>query len=135
MNKDACREYRLKHPGQAAEASRRWKLKNKERNKEINKAWKQVHKENVKRTSQRTYLAYCIPSEYELIENYEIAKADNFKGWSCHHRLELHPDNSIRFIRESLKRLGLYLNRPANELIFLKQDEHARMHAEGQWNE
>lgn len=23
------------------------------------------------------------------IENYELAKADNFKGWEIHHRLEL----------------------------------------------
>lgn len=26
----------------------------------------------------------------EKVENYEKAKADNFKGWDIHHRLETH---------------------------------------------
>ena len=135
MDKDKCREYRLKHPGQATEASRKWKLKNKERNKEINKIWKQNHPEKVKASNGKTYLGYCIPQEYELIENYELAKADNFKEWHCHHRLELHPDFSIRYTVNSLKKLGLYFNRPARELIFLTNSEHARRHAIGKWNE
>ena len=98
---------------------------------EIKEYRKQYHKEHKKEhaiTSNATYLSYCIPSEYELIENYEKAKADNFVGWHCHHRLELHPDNSIRYTVESLKRLGLYLKRPASELIFLKIEEHMRIH-------
>lgn len=66
--------------------------------------------------------------DYEHIENYELAKADKFKGWHCHHRLELHPDGSIRFTRKSLIELGLYINRPANELIFLRADEHRKLH-------
>ena len=32
-------------------------------------------------------LEYC--KEYQKIENYELAKADNFKGWEIHHRLEI----------------------------------------------
>lgn len=135
MNKEKCREYRLKHPGQASAASQKWKLKNKERNKEINKAWKKSHPEKVKASGKNSYFSYCIQSEYEMIENYEKAKADNFIGWHCHHRLELHPDNTIRFTVESLKKLGLYYKRPANELIFLKIEEHARKHAIGKWNE
>ena len=31
---------------------------------------------------------YC--KDYENIENYELAKKDNFKGWVIHHRLETH---------------------------------------------
>ena len=30
---------------------------------------------------------YC--KDYENIENYEKALADNFKGWDCHHRKEV----------------------------------------------
>lgn len=66
--------------------------------------------------------------EYEKIENYEKAKAANFKGWHCHHRLELHPDGSIRFTKESLIKLDLYTNRPASELIFLTSKEHTKLH-------
>ena len=71
----------------------------------------------------------CRAGEEHLIENYELAKADNFKGWDCHHRLELHPDGSLRFTRQSLKDLNLYLNRPARELIFLTHSEHAKLHS------
>lgn len=71
--------------------------------------------------------------DYEHIENYDKAKADNFKGWHCHHRLELHPDGSIRFTRESLIKLDLYINRPANELIFLTREEHNKLHGANRW--
>ena len=79
--------------------------------------------------NKKTYVYFCKQDEYEQIENYELAKADNFKGWDCHHRLELHPDGSLRFTKDSLKKLCLYVNRPASELIFLTHSEHARLHS------
>lgn len=63
--------------------------------------------------------------DYENIENYEKAKADNFKGWNCHHR------KGVDIPKEELKALGMYYNRPADELIFLKISEHNRLHNEG----
>lgn len=69
-----------------------------------------------------------ICNEYWNIENYELAKADNFEGWVIHHRLELHPDGSLRYTRKSLIKLDLYYNRPSNELIWLRIDDHLRMH-------
>ena len=69
---------------------------------------------------------YC--KDYQNIENYEKAKADNFKGWHCHHRLETHtPDGKRREVdisMDELITLGMYYNRPANELIFLTVKEH-----------
>ena len=69
---------------------------------------------------------YC--RNYRDIENYEKAKADDFKGWECHHRLETHtPDGKRREVDigyKKLKALGLYYNRPAEELIFLTTREH-----------
>ena len=35
-----------------------------------------------------TQQQYC-KDDLSKIENYELAKADNFKGWHIHHRLEL----------------------------------------------
>ena len=64
------------------------------------------------------------------IENYEQAMADT-ETWECHHRLELHPDNSLRFTSKSLKNLDLYYNRPASELIFLTKAKHRMMHHKG----
>ena len=58
----------------------------------------------------------------ENIENFEKAKADNFKGWHCHHR------KGIDIPREELKALGMYYNRPASELIFLTLGEHRKLH-------
>ena len=67
---------------------------------------------------------YC--KDYEKIENYEKAAADNFKGWQCHHRM------GVDIPREKLKALGMYYNRPAKELIFLTIPEHAKLHSKGE---
>ena len=76
---------------------------------------------------------YC--KDYENIENYEKAKAENFKGWRCHHRLETHTSDGKRravdITASELKALGLYWNRPADELIFLTTSEHAILHQKG----
>ena len=72
------------------------------------------------------YKQYC--KEPEKIENYEKAKADNFKGWHCHHRLETHNSDGERRLvdinHKELKALGMYYNRPPEELIFLTIKEH-----------
>ena len=60
--------------------------------------------------------------DIENVENYEKAKADNFVGWHCHHR------KGIDIPREELQALGMYYNRPADELIFLTVGEHRKLH-------
>ena len=69
---------------------------------------------------------YC--KDYQNIENYEKALADNFVGWECHHRLETHtPEGERRgedISHKELIALGLYYNRPPEELIFLTESEH-----------
>lgn len=66
---------------------------------------------------------YC--KDYENIENYEKAKKDEFKNWVCHH---IKGEN---ISRRKLKALGLYYNRPAEELIFLTESEHNSLHSKG----
>ena len=77
---------------------------------------------------------YC--KDYQNIENYEKAKAGNFKGWCCHHRLETHnSDGERRLVDisvEELQALGMYYKRPASELIFLPLGEHSALHDEGE---
>lgn len=69
---------------------------------------------------------YC--KDIENVENFEKAKADNFKGWHCHHRLETHTSDGERRLvdisQKELKALGMYYNRPADEMIFLTSSEH-----------
>ena len=75
---------------------------------------------------KHTFERYC--KNYQSIENYEKALADDFIGWECHHRLETHTSDGIRrevdITMEELKALGMYYHRPAEELIFLTESEH-----------
>ena len=71
---------------------------------------------------------YCCESLDE-IENYIAAKEDNFQGWDIHHRGETLPCG--KFSVDDLKKFGLYWNRPASELIWLRHDEHIAMHSAG----
>ena len=76
------------------------------------------------------YKQYC--KDFENIENYEKAKADNFKNWHCHHRLETHNSDGERRLvditRRELLALDMYYNRPSSELIFLTRSEHKSLH-------
>lgn len=90
--------------------------------------WKKTFKGRICKGCQ-----YCLSPE--LIENYESAKKDNFKGWACHHRLETHTSDGERRLvdlsKEELKALDMYYNRPPQELIYLKKEEHASLHNKG----
>lgn len=128
------REWIKKNKQKHIDATRKCHEQNNEHYKNYKKVWNKNNRLLHSKLSGKTFQAFCIESEWELIENYELAKADNFIGWHCHHRLELHPDYSIRFKADSLKKLDLYYNRPARELIFLTHAEHSRIHSLGRWN-
>ena len=73
--------------------------------------------------------------DYQDIENFEKAAAENFKDWNCHHRLETHTSDGERravdITAAELQALGMYYDRPASELIFLTVSEHSRLHMKG----
>lgn len=73
--------------------------------------------------------------DYENIENYEKAKADNFVGWDCHHRRQTWDSNGERLevdvSVEELIALGQYYNVSADELVFLPASEHTSLHKKG----
>ena len=77
----------------------------------------------------------CYCRQPELIENYSKAIADNSEIWACHHRLETHNSDGERrlvdILGPELIALGLYYDRPPEELIFLTQTEHMRLHRIG----
>lgn len=77
---------------------------------------------------------YC-SEPLENIENYDKAIADDKHMWDCHHRNEICEANRSRSDRgvtskEQLIADGMYYNRPACELIFLRHDEHRKLHAQ-----
>lgn len=76
-------------------------------------------------------MKYCC-EDISKIENYELAKKDDFKGWVIHHRLELVETGATAdSTKQDLKDLGLYYNRPAGELIYLTKSEHQKLHRTG----
>lgn len=68
--------------------------------------------------------------DVSLIENYEEAMKDTEHRWVIHHRLETHTSDGERrpvdLSVEELIALGMYWNRPASELIFMKNSEHSK---------
>lgn len=91
--------------------------------------WQKEHKEQnvasvlkcLNKRRQKGITRYC-NKNYDLIENYELAKADNFdpKKWHLHHRLENY------WSKATLKRKGLYDNVNPEALIWLPYDEHKK---------
>ena len=71
----------------------------------------------------KNFERYC--KDYENIENYYKAKADNFEGWHCHHRRE------AEFSRNELIALGMYYNVSSEELIFMTSSDHTKLHKKG----
>lgn len=67
-------------------------------------------------------------NERHLIENFELAAADDFVGWDIHHRLELTLDGQNAASYTDLKRLKMYWRRPYFELIYLRRADHIAMH-------
>lgn len=68
------------------------------------------------------FMKYC-PNHYKEIENYELALADNFKGWICHHR------NGEQFDRDWLIKNHMYYHREdPHEFKFVTCAEHLEIH-------
>ena len=70
----------------------------------------------------------CVPGRECEIENYDLAKADNFKGWQIHHRLEEKLAEAFTETDIALVKMGMYFYRPPEELIYLTIVEHQRLH-------
>jgi hypothetical protein len=69
---------------------------------------------------------YC-KEDISLIENYvEMINDTSEDMWCIHHKLELH--NDYTNTTHDLELMNLYYNRPACELIFMKQKEHCKLH-------
>ena len=78
---------------------------------------------------------YC-KGNFAKIENFEMAMSDETQVWHCHHRLETHTSDGEKRLIEltptELRALGMYYDRPPEELIFLTKSEHGRIHTP--WN-
>ena len=80
--------------------------------------------------AKREYLKNYCSEPLELVENYQQAEADGFKGWCIHHRLEIQPDGTRVSAKELIDQ-NLYYGRPASELVFMRNGEHTTLHNTG----
>ena len=76
---------------------------------------------------------YC-SDDISLIENYQQAIADQTRMWEIHHRRECDENGRTLFTKKQLIDMGLYLNRPASELIFVTRSMHWKLHREARSN-
>ena len=81
------------------------------------------------KTKRGYWKSYC-SEPLDKIEHYEEALADNFEGWCMHHRLEIQPDGTRVSMQELIDQ-GLYWHRPAEELVFMRCEEHISLHSKG----
>ncbi len=79
---------------------------------------------------RKRIILFC--KDFTKIENYQLAVLDETQIWECHHKKEIEENKS----REQLIKEGLYYNRPPEELIFLTESEHTKLHHTGKisWN-
>lgn len=73
----------------------------------------------LKKNGEPYWDCYC--RHPELIENYDLAIADETQTWEVHHRLE------CCFTQKFLKEMNLYYDVEPEALIFLTKDEHNKI--------
>ena len=118
-------DYKKEHRQEILEYFRKRYAETKEQQNINCRNYYKLHKTEIKlRKAIKKKQSFCCEPISE-IENYELAVKDNFVGWVTHHRKEFE-DNG--YSREELKDKGLYYNRPAKELIFLRAGEHRKLH-------
>ena len=90
-----------------------------------------IFSKNMKKYIPNGKIPVCRYGEEHLVENYNLAKIDNFKGWVLHHRLELTIEGDFANSAIDLVNKEMYYYRPYFELIWLKRGEHSRLHLSG----
>ena len=70
---------------------------------------------------------YC-REDISNIEGYAEAIADTTRTWICHHR---NAEPFTGFCKADLKKMNMYLNRPASELKFVSPKQHYAIHKPG----
>lgn len=66
-------------------------------------------------------------TDYTKIKNYEKAIADDSQTWCIHHIYELKCPVR-KYSMPELKAMGMYYNRPPEELVFMTISEHHKLH-------
>lgn len=150
-HKQQAHEYKIRymktHTDELKISRKKYKTEHKEEIKLKAKIYNDTHKEQHKKYREENkekisarkkvyyreqYKVFCRKGEEEKVLHYAEAKADNFKNWVRHHRLETHTSEgflrSVQLSKAELIALDMYYDRPAEELIWLKAGEHRIVH-------
>lgn len=126
------KKYKLEHKKEIAEKGKLYYQKNKVIIREKAIANAPVIKARKSKYNREVLNRYCILEEIEKVQNYELAKADGFKKWVRHHRLETHTSDGflrpVQITKAELIALDMYYDRPAEELIWLNISVHRIVH-------
>ena len=131
QHKDDKKQYYQQHREEKKQYQKQYDQQHRDERKQYYQQHRDEKRQYYKQQQRkvRCMFAYCIPEEIEKIENYELAKKDNFIGWHIHHRLECVETGAVvNSTRQDLIDWGIYYNRPASELIFLTASEHGKLH-------
>lgn len=109
------------------EIKNNYRRRNREKNNEYERNYHNAHyDENKIKLSKRAVLQkrkhYVKDQRIDLVKNYELAKADDFKGWTLHHIL------GETKSRNELLSENLYYDRPPEEFIWMTDGEHKSLH-------
>ena len=77
----------------------------------------------------KTVKMYC--KDFEKIENYKKAIADESQIWECHHLIEFMPFSGKQVSIKYLMEQCLYYNQKPEAFIFLTKAEHRKLHCKG----
>lgn len=74
--------------------------------------------------NEQTARKYC-REDITIIKNYTEAIADKTRMWICHH---INGEPFTGFCTADLKKMNMYYQRPASELVFVSRSEHNTIH-------
>ena len=69
------------------------------------------------------------PGELCKVQNYGVAREQGFYGWHLHHRMGYIRKDAEGMSRNELILNNLYYARPAEELLFVRKEDHVKLHS------
>lgn len=117
--RETARKWNKEHKALCIERATKW---NKENKNSYNANAAKCRKKHPGYRTKWYRKKFVADGRYDLVEDYDKAKADNFKGWVLHHLKGETTD------REILIEQNMYFNRPPEEFKWVTQAEHNRIH-------
>lgn len=117
--REAARKWNAEHKQICIERATKW---NKEHREQCSEAVKASLSKNPNYRTNWYRKKFVKDGRFDLVEDYDKAKANNFNGWVLHHLKGEILD------REDLIKQNMYFDRPPEEFKWVTKAEHNRIH-------